>query len=141
MTLLDKIHDDPLCVRDMADSDRAKAAEILGDLAGGTFPADFLPVTGVAVEHFGKAVCYLPIYLESTSSVAVLGHFISVPGADKFLLDKAAELAINSAKIFAKKHGKRFALSVFGCRSVNRIADRLGFVTTENIEEKIFNLE
>lgn len=141
MTLIDKIHESQLSARDMNANDRAAAAEMLSNFAGGIFPADFLPATGVVAEHFGKAVCYLPIYLESSSSVAVLGHFISVPGGNKFLLDEAAELAINSAKLFAKRHGKRFVLSVFGCRSVNRIADRLGFVTTENIEEKILNLE
>lgn len=147
MTLIDKIfeleenHGPRLAAREMTAFDRNRAADTLGTVAGGTFPVDFLPVTGIVVEQDGKPVCYLPVYLEQSSKAAVLGHFVGVPGTDKFLLHRAAGTAIDAAVKFAEKCGRPYIVSIFGHPAINRIADRRGFRTTEFIEEKLFQLQ
>ena len=131
-------------IEHMTARDRKIAADILSSHyagAAGLFPADFLPETGIKVVANGSTVCIIPVYLEQSSATAVLGHFIAAPDADKKMLRNAAVSAIDAAKDFARKHGKKYLLSVFGRRSINRIADACGFVDADKIEEKIFHLQ
>lgn len=120
-------------------SDRQMAADMLSTHytgSAGKFPVDFLPETGVAVVDDGKTVCVIPVYLESTSSVAVLGHFIAAGGVSPKKLHRAAALAIEAAKRFARAAGKKYVVAIFGRRSINKIADTMGFTTTDHFEEK-----
>ena len=147
MTLIDKIFEleenpEPrLASREMTAFDRNRAADTLGAVVGKLFPADVFPETGIVVEQDGIPVCYLPVYLEQSSKVAVLGHFVGVPGIDKFLLHRAAEMALSSAVKFAQKSGRPYIISIFAHPAVNRIADRNGFRTAEVIEEKLYHLK
>ncbi|MBQ9088661.1 MAG: hypothetical protein IJY46_07765 [Lentisphaeria bacterium] len=126
-----------LLCREMTAADRERAAQLLADhYKCEKFPLDFLPITGVVVEYSGMIVCVIPVYLESSSKVAVLGHFIANDHIDRRLLRNAAALAIRETKSFARRAGKVYVMSVFGRHSINRIADRLGFVTADQIEEK-----
>ena len=126
-----------LLCREMTAADRERAAQLLTDHYNcGTFPADFLPITGVVVEHSGSVVCIIPVYMEESSKVAVLGHFIASDNCDRHLVLTAAKSAIQEAKLLARRAGKNYVVSIFGRRSINKVADRLGFVTADQIEEK-----
>lgn len=142
MTLLDKCHEIEkarLIVRDMTPDDRNTAATMLGQVAKtGFFPADFFPCTGVVVEQNGTMICIIPVYLESSSKAAVLGHFIANPDVNRKIVAEAARIAIEAAVAFAKKHERTYIISIFGRNSINRIADKCGFDTAEIIEEKIY---
>ena len=121
-------------------SDRQHAADMLSlHYTGqpGMFPADFLPETGIAATLHGKTLCIIPVYLEQSSTVAVLGHFIADDQVNRKRLRLAAIKAIEAAKRFAKAAGKKHLVSIFGRRSINRIADGLGFKNADRIEEKI----
>lgn len=124
-------------------ADRQYAADMLSiHYTGrqGTFPVDFLPETGVSVESGGRIICIIPIYLEQSSTVAVLGHFIAGNATPK-QIHQAAHIAIQAAERFAKAAGKKYLISLFGRRSINRIADTLGFITADKVEEKILHLK
>ena len=142
MTIVDKCFENEhvLIVRDMEIHDRTTAAAMLARaVKANAFPEDFLPETGVVVEHCGRVICIIPVYMEATSNVAVLGHFIADVSANRKLVAKAAKLAIEAAAAWAKKQGRKYVISIFGRNSINRIADKLGFITTEIIEEKIYH--
>lgn len=127
----------------MNDRDRKIAADLLSRHytgCAGFFPADFLPVTGIKVVEKDKNICFLPVYLEQSSATAVLGHFIADAAANRRKLRQAAILAIQAGKELAEKSGKKYLISVFGRRSINRIADGCGFADADKIEEKIFYL-
>lgn len=142
MTLLDKcseIESSRLIVRDMEPDDRYAAAAMLGKAAKtGFFPADFFPDTGIVVEQNNTIICMIPVYLESSSKVAVLGHFIANCDVDRKIVAEAARIAIEAAVALAKKHERKYIISIFGRNSINRIADKCGFTTAEIIEEKIY---
>jgi hypothetical protein len=142
MTLLDKCHEiesSRLIVRDMEPDDRNTAATMLGEVAKtGFFPAEFFPDTGVVVEQNGTIICIIPLYLESSSKAAVLGHFIANPAVDRKIVAEAARIAIEAAVALAQKHERKYIISIFGRNSINRIADKCGFDTSEIIEEKIY---
>ena len=141
MNILDKIAETELHACQMTKYDRQAAAELFSKILPGPFPADFLPETGIVVRQNGIALCYIPVYLEQTSSVAVLGHFIADPHADRKLLARAVRLAINQARNFAREHHKKYLVSIFGRNSINRIADKMGFISGDVAEEKICYLE
>ena len=132
--------EDKIQVRITNASDRQFAADMLSvHYTGqkGMFPADFLPETGIAATLRGETLCIIPVYLEQSSTVAVLGHFIANDHANRKQLRLAAIAAIEAAKRFAKVAGKKYIVSIFGRRSINRIADNLGFNDADHIEEKI----
>lgn len=140
MTVLDKCAETQLRICSMTAFDRLQAAKMLSQLLPAEFPADFLPATGVMAEFDNKPICFLPIYLEQSSKVAVLGQFIADKNADRRLLAKAVRFLIAQAKVFAKEHKKKYLVSIFGCNSINRIADKMGFIPGDVAEEKIFYL-
>lgn len=103
---------------------------------GRQFPADFFPKTGVAAYVNGIPGCIIPVYLESTSSVAVLGHCAVNEGLEKKVILSAVEKCIRGCVEFSRKNGKKYAVTIFGRNSINRIADKCGFFTADTIEEK-----
>ena len=141
-SLLDSCRDfdNEIQVRLIDATDRQFAADMLScHYVGqpGMFPADFLPETGIAATLHGETLCIIPVYLEQSSTVAVLGHFIADDQVNRKQLRAAAIAAIEAAKRFAKAAGKKYIVSIFGRRSINRIADGLGFKNADHIEEKI----
>ena len=134
--------------REFSSDDRAMAIAWLTCAArkksgvGGSFPADFYPATGIAVYSKSKLVCVLPIYLELTSNTAVLGFCTPDPELDGKNEHQAVTFALQSALEYSQKLGKKYILGLFGNRAVNRIADRMGFITGDrNVEEKFLILK
>ena len=145
-SILDVCHDmekEKMTVQLATPADRQTAADMLSSHhtgVPGKFPADFLPETGIVVRDHSGMVCVIPVYLEQSSSVAVLGHFIADSKVPRKKLREAAFLAIEGAKRFAKSAGKKHLISLFGRNSINRIADGCGFQNADSVQEKIIYL-
>lgn len=146
MTLVDKIFElekNKMHPELITPADRQYAADMLSihyTGVAGKFPADFLPDTGIKVRENDQIICIIPIYLEQSSTVAVLGHFIANDQADRKQLRQAAVIAIEAAKRFAKAAGKKHLITLFGRRSINAIADECGFQNADPVQEKIIYL-
>ena len=102
------------------------------------FPEDFLPYTGVAVLCGDTVAAVIPVYLEQSSSVAVLGHCMINEKIKKRIIVQCLQQLIEFAKIYAKNNGKKYIVGIFGRRSINRIADKCSFVNADTIEEKYY---
>lgn len=126
--------------RKMKLSDKAVLLEWFKSYYREEFPGDFLPETGIVAEISGEAAVMIPVYFEGSSSVAVLGHCIFCPGVRGKLVVKAVKAAIEFSKLYVSEKGKKYVVSIFGRNSINRIADRCGFVDADKIEEKFYYL-
>lgn len=104
------------------------------------FPADFFPKTGVVALISEEEACIIPIYLEGTSTVAVLGHCIINEDLPKRKVWLAVKECIEYSKDFCRMAGKKYVVSIFGRNSINRIADRCGFAAGDKVEEKFYYL-
>ena len=104
------------------------------------FPLALLPRTGLACYRKGvlKAAAFL--YLEKSSSVAVCGWIMANPGNSSASSHKAVQMLLAAMPDYARRHGAKYLLTTFGNRAVNKIADRLGFITGEKAENKFFPL-
>ena len=111
------------------------------------FPADWLPETGLAVfgrEH-GKngerLLAAAMLYLEKSSPVAVCGWCIGNPANGSRESDQAVRLLISAMPNYARRHGAKHLLTMFGRRSMNRICDELGYMTGDpEVEQKYMML-
>lgn len=124
--------------REVTEEDIDTALEWMQHHYGKAFPRDFLPKTGIIAVLNGIKVCVIPIYLESSSSVAVLGHCIineKIPGRKVCM---AIKECVKTCVSFARKKQRKFVISVFGRRSINKIVDQCGFLTADTIEEKFY---
>ena len=121
--------------REMTPEDRKTALEWLSRIGGNPFPEDFIPDTGV-VGSIGSLACVIPVYFEYSSKVAVLGFCMIDPDLIPKLKHKAAETTMQYAIEYIKSKNRRHIISIFGNRSINRMAERIGMIHTENIEEK-----
>ena len=123
--------------REMSISDREAAREWLSRIVGNPFPKDFFPDTGVVCYIHGVPACVIPVYVELTTNVAVLGHCMINPDLPAAAKHKAADANIRYALQYVRAMGKRHILTMFGNRAVNRIADRIGFAQAdENVQQK-----
>lgn len=129
--------------REMTLDDRAKALEWLSAAAsrvnkGNTpFPAECYPETGCAVYCENTLLCVLPFYIELTTDMLVLGFCTPSPDIAPKLKHAAVECAIRGTLQHARTLGKKYIFAMFGNRAINRIADRIGFVSADkNVEEK-----
>jgi hypothetical protein len=123
--------------REMTVIDRETARRWLSILVGNPFPTDFFPATGAACCIDGHLACVIPVYIELTTNVAVLGHCMINPDLPATVKHQAADGNIRYAIEYVRKLGKRHILTMFGNRAVNRIADRIGLVTADrDIEQK-----
>ena len=111
------------------------------------FPEDWLPETGRAVvgrEHWEREERLLAVamlYLEKSSPVAVCGWCIGNPGNVAKESDQAVRLLLGAMPNYARVHGARHLLTMFGRRSVNRICDELGYITGDpEVETKYMKL-
>lgn len=130
----------PIVCREMTQEDWKTALQWMSDHYQMPFPADFFPQTGVIAAVDGIDAVVIPVYLEQSSAVAVLGHCVFNTKLCRKTLRIAAQSCIGACIEFAEAKGKKYAVSIFGRRSVNRIADRCGFITADTIEEKFFNI-
>ena len=104
-------------------------------------PQDFFPETGITVLYRDKPAAVITVYLELTTNTAVLGVCMLNTSLSARVRHRAAEAAIGHAVEYVRKLGKKYILSLFGNRAVNRIADRQGFFTADkNVEEKFLIL-
>lgn len=122
--------------REMQSEDISTLIKWIAEYYGGSFPADFFPKTGCVASIDNVDACIIPVYLEQTSSVAVLGHCIVNADLPKRQIAKAVKACIDECTQIAKRHNRKYAVAIFGRNSINRIADRCGFMTTDSIEEK-----
>ena len=126
--------------REMRGVDKKTALEWFELHYGGKFPEDFLPETGVVCEVDGVPAVMFFVYFEESSSVAVLGHCVFHPEKRGRDVVKALEFGLEFVKGYARGKGKKYVVSIFGRNSINRIADRCGFVDADKIEEKFYCL-
>jgi hypothetical protein len=129
-----------MCIssRIMAAGDWTLPLQWLKEYYGRDFPRTFFPETGIITSMGEQPACVIPVYLENTANVAVLGHCMFNNSMPKRLLAAAARQCIDSAKNFAVKHQKKYVISIFGRNSINRIADKCGFLSADIVEEKIY---
>lgn len=108
---------------------------------GGEMPEEFFPKTGVAAcRNDGKLLVVIPVYFEETSSTAVAGHCMACPENSPRESRLAVESAMREVVRYAAARGRRFLVAIYGKRSVNRIADRIGFRNGDIVEEKFLSL-
>lgn len=125
--------------REMSALDKSMAVQWLGEKISLPFPSDFFPATGVAACHGNVPVCVIPIYLEATSAVAVLGHCVGNPAMTAKMKREAIQEAVKFAVEYARSYSKKHIISIFGARSINRIIDQMniGFWNADkNVETK-----
>lgn len=104
-----------------------------------SFPEDFFPETGVTVEYNGIPAAVITIYLELTTNAAILGFCMLNNELPAKIRHGAAEKCIAAAIQYCRQLGKKYIFALFGHKAVNRIADRMGFVTADKkIDEKFF---
>lgn len=97
-----------------------------------SFPCGILPRTGLACydeQNIFRAVAFL--YLEKSSSIAVCGWCIADPDNPARVSAEAVQALIYAMPSFARSKGATILLSTFGNRSINRIAEKAGFIVGE----------
>lgn len=124
--------------REMTPEDRKTALDWIAEYYGKSFPEDFLPESGLVCMMDDQEACMIPIYLEQSSSVMVLGHCILNQSMHRRVLAAAVRFCILESKRYAAMHHKKYIISLFGRNSINRIADDYGFVTADVAEEKFY---
>ena len=104
----------------------------------GSFPEDFFPTTGICVcDNEGNPFFIMPVYLEQSSSVAVAGHCVFNPGNTPKVNHKATELAIDNLVRFAQEHKKKFIITMWGRKSISRMAEKKGYLNTDIVQQQI----
>lgn len=119
-------------------ADWASAAGWMMNHYSKPFPQDFLPETGIIALVNGIRACVIPVYLENSSTVAVLGHCMINEKLVKRQIVQAVEACMRAAVSFAATQKKKYVIALFGRNSINRLADKCGFVTADRIEEKFY---
>jgi len=111
------------------------------------FPVDWLPETGLSAfgrehgETSERLLAVAMLYLEKSSPVAVCGWCIGNPGNGAKESDQAVRLLLGGMPNYARVHGAKHLLTMFGRRSVNRICDELGYITGDpEVEQKYMML-
>lgn len=105
------------------------------------FDGDWLPITGLSAfddrMHL-KAVAIL--YLEKNSPVAVCGWCVTNPANTARESDKAVRMLMEKMPFYAKEHGAKYLLSMFGNRGINKILNDLDYINAETCETKFMKL-
>lgn len=101
------------------------------------FPVDWMPATGICVyDADDTLLCVAILYLEKSSPVAVCGWCVTNPENASRTSRAAVKLAMSVLPVYAHEHGAKYLLTIFGNRGINRILDDLGYITTEDSENK-----
>lgn len=130
-----------MIMREMTQADRAQALGWMGERYEKPFPLDFFPQTGVAVEDgAGRLLAVIPVYFEESSAVAVAGHCMANPANVPRESRAAVETAMRGTVRYAMERGRKYLVTIYGNRGVNRIADKMGFVRADVVEEKFITL-
>lgn len=130
-----------MIVREMTQTDRAQALGWMSARYGQRFPADFFPQTGVVAEDgAGRLLAVIPVYFEESSAVAVAGHCMANPANRPRISRAAVEAAMREVLRYAAKRDRKYLVTIYGNRGVNRIADKLGFGPADTVEEKFITL-
>lgn len=128
-------------VREMTQEDLLQATGWLEARTGGAMPVEFFPQTGIAAHSAdGRLLAVIPVYFEQTGTVAVAGHCMANPANTPRESRAAVEAAIRGSARYAAERGRKYLVTIYGKRSVNRIADRLGFIRADTVEEKFLKL-
>lgn len=127
-----------LTSRNMTPGDRIMAAGFLGRHYGGVFPVDFLPVNGVVVLNDEVPAVIIPIYMEASGTVAVPGHAIFNNDISPKILHQALGIALSKVIDFCRAEGRKYIISLYGRKSVNRAAGKLGFTDVDVAQEMFY---
>ena len=108
------------------------------------FPADWLPETGLSVfgresgsDQEERLLAVATLYLEKSSPVAVCGWCIGDPVNTARESDMAVRLLLGAMPNYARVHGAKHLLTMFGSRGINRICDELGYASGDTeVEHK-----
>ena len=105
---------------------------------GDNLPDDFFPLTGVTVTYNDTPVAVMTVYFELTAQAAIAGFCMVKNDLPANIKHHAAETALAAAEEYVRLFGKKYLLTFFGSRAVNRMADRMGFITGDrNAEGKL----
>ena len=130
-----------MMTRKMTQEDVRQALAWMGERYGRPFPADFFPLTGIAAEgENGRLLVVIPVYFEENSAVAVAGHCMANPANTPRESCAAVEAAMRGTVRYAMERDRKYLVTIYGNRGVNRIADKMGFVRADVVEEKFITL-
>ena len=121
----------PLTTRDL----REMAAWLTAPDAP-AFPTAWLPETGLAVHDRGRLLAAITVYLDRSSPVAVAGWCAAHPGNSCRQSRQAVERLLADLPDYVRSLGARVLLTMYGCRSLNRLLSGQGFQCGESSETK-----
>lgn len=141
----DEYGKEPYDVRPMDAIDRATVARWLERHTAakhpgtvGTFPIDLLPAKGLAArDGRGKLAACATCYLDRSSPVAVCGWCVGDPDNPPRRTYEAVRTLLAAMPDYARAHGARYLLTIFGNRGINRMLDQMDFLNGETCENKI----
>lgn len=127
--------------REARETDFPLAAEWMAKRYGEPFPDDFFPKTGVVAEDdSGRVRAIIPVYFEMNSAVAVSGHCMADPENTARESYDAIDAALRAVVDFARRNKRKYLVSIYGNRGVNRMAGRIGMIPADIVEEKFLQL-
>ena len=127
-------------VRELTPEDAITAVAWMTQRYKNPFPKDFFPSCGAAVFDDIRLLAVIPMYFDQTSPVAVAGHCMTSPDNSPRESYKAILLAMNFCQHLARRKNKKYLVTLYGKRSINRIADQLGFLDADCVQEKLIIL-
>ena len=94
----------------------------------------------VAEDDSGRVRAIIPVYFEMNSAVAVAGHCMADPENTARESYDAIDAALRAVVDFARRNKRKYLVSIYGNRGVNRMAGRIGMIPADIVEEKFLQL-
>lgn len=145
MTILDE--EETFAVRYMTANDAVRAGNWLNyrvqqksGVAQAAFPREIFPATGLSFFAGNSLLAVAFLYLEESSSVAVCGWCIANPANTASESAIAVQKLMSAMPEYARQKGKKYLLTTFGNRGINRILAKLGFQEGEKAFSMFMNL-
>jgi hypothetical protein len=145
VTILDE--EETFAVRYMTANDAVRAGNWLNyrvqqksGVAQAAFPREIFPATGLSFFAGNSLLAVAFLYLEESSSVAVCGWCATNPGNSAHESARAVKELMAAMPQYARERGKKYLLTTFGNRGINRILAGLGFHKGENTLTMYMNL-
>lgn len=140
-------YEEDFSVRYMTANDAVRAGNWLNyrvqrrsGIAEAAFPCDIFPSTGLSFFKGNSLLAVAFLYLEETSAVAVCGWCIGNPANSASVSHLAVKELMAAMPVYARQKGKKYLLTSFGSKGINKILAGLGFHKGENALNMFMNL-